>query len=371
MVGSTKILVGDALVVLKTLPSESVHCVVTSPPYYGLRDYGTGQWEGGDPKCDHIQRTAEDVHKTSKLGSHHRGHPTTNAAYQAQQRQFSVRCNKCGARRIDQQIGLEQTPDAYIARLVDVFHEVRRVLRKDGTAWLVLGDSFGSGEIGRHDYASGRMIGPKRSQQKERQQRPRTTKPKDLLMIPARVALALQADGWWLRSDIIWHAPNKMPESVTDRPTHSHEHVFLLAKSQRYYFDAAAVAEPLRSPKHPRTKNNGESAVDTKMRGFNGACGTPNDVRNIRDVWIIPTTGFSEAHFAAYPPKLVALCVKAGCPRGGVVLDPFIGSGTTGMVANRLGRNCIGIDLNPKYARMAQRRIIKDAPLFADASVES
>lgn len=206
----------------------------------------------------------------------------------------------CGAIRKGHQYGLEHTPEEYVTKMAEVFREVRRVLRDDGTLWLNLGDSYRS---------------------------------KCLVGIPWRVATALQADGWCLRCDIIWEKPNVMPASVTDRPTRAHEYVFMLTKSKRYFYDASAVAE---------------EAVLVHMR------------RNRRTVWAISTKPYPEAHFATFPPELPEICIKAGCPRGGVVLDPFAGSGTTGMVALRHGRSFIGIELNPEYVELARCRILND-----------
>ena len=289
---SVRILVGDCLERLRTLPEESVHCVVTSPPYWGLRDYGV---EGA--------------------------------------------------------IGLEPTFEELLETLVTVFREVRRVLRKDGTLWLNYGDRYATHLFTRQgkqrnvcqpptDWAGTELGGRRRSKHvKVTHQSATGLKPKDLMMMPARVALALQADGWWLRSEIVWHKSNPMPESVRDRPTSAHEKLFLLTKSARYFYDAEAV----------RTKT--------------GA--------NLRNVWTIPTHGYPDAHFATFPPKLVEPCIKAGCPVGGVVLDPFGGSGTVGLIASRLGRDAILIELNPEYAEMAERRIHGDAPLLADVGVSA
>jgi len=302
---------GDCREVLKTLPDESVHCVVCSPPYYGLRDYG-----------------------------------------------------------IAGQIGLEATPDAYVAELVAVFREVRRVLRNDGTLWCNLGDSYAANRSYQvsqskhqaHDYGGSNAT-----------RVPLGLKPKDLLGIPWMVAFALRADGWWLRSDVIWSKPNPMPESVTDRPTSAHEHVFLFAKSSRYYFDAEAVKEP---DVAGHKSGNGYVRVDTKNIGIRLSYGgrgqqeqwEPGGGRNIRNVWTVATQPFSEAHFATFPPALIEPCIKAGCPRGGVVLDPFAGAGTTGLVADRLGRDAILIELNEDYSGISRRRIQDDAPLFAEVT---
>lgn len=304
---------GDCLNVLPTLDAGSVQMCVTSPPYFGLRDYG-----------------------------------------------------------VDGQIGLEATPDEYIARLVDVFREVRRVLADDGTLWLNLGDSYandtkwGGQTTGKHAAAlHGKtpLVRAKRSL---------GLKSKDLLMIPARVALALQADGWYLRSDIIWHKPNPMPESVNDRPTKAHEYLFLLAKSERYYYDAAAIAEPSARPGDVQGTSKtegmgpGYDGNRTRMGLLRGIA--VGETRNRRTVWTVATQPYSGAHFATFPPALIEPCVLAGSRPGDTVLDPFAGAGTTGLVADRLGRASILIELNPQYARMAQRRIVDDAPLFAEVT---
>ncbi len=337
---------------------------------------------------------------------------------------------KCGARRIDSQVGLEPSPDAYVATMVEVFREVRRVLRDDGTLWLNLGDSYASA------WACKRRNGMSEGSPDESVQRGRVgegLKEKDLCGIPWRVAFALQADGWYLRQDIIWSKPNPMPESVTDRCTKSHEYIFLLSKSARYFYDANAIAEPgvnrASGTNHGaegmcdgydghRTRANLASGIEAKER------------RNKRSVWEVATAPFSEAHFATFPPALIEPCILAGCPEkccakcgapwvrqteverrptrpgviqkgapdrkdGGIpfrpetivttlgfspscscnagtfpgtVLDPFGGAGTTGLVPDRLGRNAILIELNPKYAAMAEQRITKDGPLFADVT---
>ena len=256
--------------------------------------------------------------------------------------------------------------------MVDVFREVRRVLRADGTLWLNLGDSYAGswGAQGRTGQMSDRSVISARQISEHPQFNSRTgtrigdgaLKPKDLVGIPWRVAFALQADGWWLRSDIIWHKPNPMPESVTDRPTKSHEHLFLLAKSERYYYDAAAIAEQseyggqqlgIVRGRKVRAEAMGRSPSGNEVPG---ADAMSPDRRNRRDVWSIPTTPFPGAHFATFPPELIKPCILAGSPEGGVVLDPFLGSGTTAMVAKSLGRRAVGIDLNAEYLEMAKRR---------------
>ena len=354
---TVKIMIGDVREQIKLLPSESVHCVVTSPPYWGLRDYGC---EG--------------------------------------------------------QIGLEETPQQFVAEMVDLFREVRRVLRDDGTLWLNMGDS----------YAGSRAWVPP----------PFGLKQKDLVGMPWRCAFALQADGWYLRQDIIWSKPNPMPESIGDRCTKAHEYLFLFAKNGGnpllyrardtrewqvapnlsemmadgetprwrgfdYYYDADAIAERRIQDEDAATFRGGcyvggeigngymgkrkvvgnrrvrltDSANDSHVPGAPShsklhRAGTPRETekRNKRSVWTVPTSPFSEGHFATFPPALIKPCILAGCPEGGVVLDPFGGAGTTGLVADRMQRNAILIEINPAYAAMARRRIDGDSPLFARAA---
>jgi DNA modification methylase len=262
------------------------------------------------------------------------------------------------------QLGLEPTPEAYVCRVVEVFREVRRVLRPDGTLWLNIGDSYASGEVGRHDQKSGEwMTGSaavKGCGERRQYFRPSGLKAKDLVGIPWRLAFALQADGWYLRSDIIWHKPNPMPESVRDRPTKAHEYVFLLSKSQRYFWDAEAVREEAKYGRcgwDSQPYKCGDIARGHGGKGNNRNGCDPSAGRNIRSVWTITPKPFKGAHFATFPPALVERCVKAGSKPGDTVLDPFIGSGTTAVVAKSLGRDCIGIDLQPKYLTMARARI--------------
>ena len=271
---------GDCREVLRGLEESSVHCVVTSPPYWGLRDYGT-----------------------------------------------------------DGQLGLEETPADHVANMVEVFREVRRVLREDGTLWLNYGDTYAATGSG--------------------------LKPKNLCGIPWRVAFALHEDGWWLRQDIIWHKPDPMPESVTDRCTKSHEYIFLLAKSPRYYYDADAVREPAQEraflehtkPKKPepgqRLKQGSSWSQAVGASGF----GHHENGRNKRSVWTIATAPYPGAHFATFPPDLVKPCIMAGCPDGGTVLDPFTGSGTVAEVARANGCKFVGAELNPEYIDLAKKRL--------------
>ncbi len=303
---------GDCIEVLKTLPDQSVQTIVTSPPYYGLRDYG-----------------------------------------------------------VSGQIGLEPTPDEYVAKLVSVFRECRRVLRDDGTLWLNLGDSYTGGGAGRNDgdhRADGRPGGMSYKATGVTNLRgiPDGLKPKDLIGIPWRVAFALQADGWYLRSDIIWHKPNPMPESVKDRPTKAHEYIFLLAKSRRYYYDSEAVKEKANYPndnRKSRAKENHKSMPNGKRNGLRPGTYTYDmTMRNRRSVWTVATQPYKEAHFATYPAKLIEPCILAGCPVGGTVLDPFNGSGTTGAVALKHGRDYIGIELNPEYIELTYKRLAEVQP---------
>ena len=294
------LLQGDCRDVLKTLPAQSVHCCVTSPPYYGLRDYG-----------------------------------------------------------VDGQIGLEQTPDEYVAELVEVFRQVRRVLQDDGTLWLNLGDSYASnGDLS--EGGSEKQRSNKGANNIHRNINP-GLRAKNLIGIPWRVAFALQADGWYLRQDIIWHKPNPMPESVTDRCTKAHEYIFLFTKSPRYFYDAKAIAEPSvdkesLGPRKARSKDKREGDPFFATKVGNHAEGKSYPTRNRRSVWTVATQPYSGAHFAMFPPALIEPCILAGCPAGGTVIDPFGGSGTTGMVAESLGRNSILIELNPEYIEIQKQR---------------
>ena len=274
-------------------------------------------------------------------------------------------CGKCGATRIDRQIGLEATPDEYLATMVAVFREVRRVLRPDGTCWVNMGDSFSGGNnVGWRPGNPGKNGG---NSNRDGVGHVPGLAAKQLLMMPARLALALQADGWWLRSDIIWHKPNPMPESCTDRPTSAHEHVFLLTKRARYFYDADAVREERTDIEDAKAFRGGCYVNDKpgKRTILGNDYVSINGGRNLRNVWTIATAPYSEAHFATYPPALAERCIKAGSRLGDTVLDPFAGAGTTLLVADRLQRDAIGIELNAAYTEMAMERCRADAPLFA------
>jgi DNA modification methylase len=328
-----RIICGDALTELRKLPSESVHCCVTSPPYWGLRDYGTAQWEGGDAACDHTLAR--------------RNHPDAKQATQAGSSRDSfagiTECRRCGASRVDQQIGLEPTPELYVARLVEVFAEVRRVLRNEGILWLNVGDSYNAhpGQRTIHDKAGYKQT-TNRGSTEAASRSTQNLKPKDLVGVPWRVAFALQADGWWLRSDIIWHKPNPMPESVTDRPTKAHEYVFLLAKSERYFYDADAIREVASYPNGPNSPDaikspygqgftrkatdlrHGRDSEDFRGRAIrnsdlerngttrgktNESCTHPNG-RNKRTVWTLATLPTPDAHFACVDAETECLTTE-------------------------------------------------------------
>lgn len=316
MLELNKIYTMDCLKGLKQLRNNSINCCVTSPPYWGLRDYG-----------------------------------------------------------VEGQLGLEKTPEEYVSKMVEVFREVKRVLRKDGTLWLNMGDCYASKPPGCDgvSYSSGlhgaqgdtkyretlaKSVGTKRNTVVG------NLKPKDLVGIPWMVAFALRADGWYLRQDIIWHKPNAMPESVKDRCTKAHEYIFLLSKSRKYYYDNEAIKETAKNAN--KTISLGEKSFSKRQaKGVgvepsgNGKSDnyTVKEYRNKRSVWTVTTKPFKGAHFAVFPPALIEPCILAGCPAGGVVLDPFMGSGTTGMVAAMYQRNFIGFELNPEYCKMAEKRI--------------
>lgn len=482
--------IGDWVECLRQLPSESVHCCVTSPPYWGLRDYGTAIWEGGDPKCNHNEKELrKGVNLAqSAVSTRGGGHKIAEVGWI----QYKDKCARCGAVRVDHQLGLEKTPEEYVAKMVAGFREVYRVLRNDGTLWLNLGDTYNFGKSRSALSCRGGYEALFAESDKMSRKRTGQLKVKNLIGIPWRIAFALQADGWYLRSDIVWHKPNPMPESVTDRPTKSHEYIFLLTKSERYYYDAEAIKEPVTGGAHPRTNgkhsrmmleraagregskpNPSQAAINavlhnqtSALRARNGTKRNPTKMvngmrprvpgvgpktaepgsgikanssfsaavvaltarRNKRSVWTVATTPYKQAHFATFPPKLIEPCILAGtsakgcCPKCGApwrrivqksggtigkswhdhsndmvdgnsridfgslaaagetpytvvtkgwkptckcgaatvqpctVLDPFGGSGTTGMVAMEHGRKAILIELNADYVEMGKVR---------------
>ena len=305
------------------IPDNSVDCVVTSPPYWGLRDYGTASWEGGDESCDHLA-----IPHRTQTGFNERWHGKEFAS----NKQGSLRepykgsCGKCGAVRKDQQLGLEETPEEYCATMVAVFREVWRVLKPTGTVWLNLGDSYASQPAGNKDSSfSDKQVSNLGSHIRRNVSTMASgLKAKDLVGIPWRMAFALQADGWYLRSDIIWSKPNPMPESVTDRPTKAHEYVFLLTKSPRYYYDADAIREKAEYGRKMNPLSDLKSGIengDGHRSGLDSGSQTywdPSYGRNKRTVWEIPTQPYPEAHFATYPEKLVEPCILAGTSEKGV-----------------------------------------------------
>ena len=318
---------GNSLEVLKSLPDNSIDCCVTSPPYYALRDYG----------CDG-------------------------------------------------QIGLEETPEKYIESLCDVFSEVRRVLTPEGTLWLNIGDSYNGNKVGNTEVVKNKKVSESNDFHKKLWG---GAKPKDLIGIPWMLAFALRSQGWYLRQDIIWHKGNPLPESVTDRCTKSHEYIFLLSKSQKYYFDHEAIQEEATSSDKPRvfgannqkgtlrndigrvykprTKNcqyDGQRPNSMHLKREAGMSDEVYPVRNKRDVWTVNTKPCKEAHFATYPFELIKPCILAGCPENGIVLDPFMGSGTTAIVARSLNRNYLGVELNPEYIKIAHKRLEKHLGMF-------
>jgi DNA modification methylase len=344
------IIQGDALTVLRTLPDNSIDCCVTSPPYLGLRDYGTGTWTGGNPDCKHSEREEcgfENSKQASNRGS-------------AKNLPKKI-CKKCGAVRVDNQIGMEGTPEEYRDRLLEVFTEVHRVLKPEGTLWLNIGDSYnGSGGAG-GDYGKG---GLKEGQPKYPGRKIQGLKSKDLIGIPWMIAFALRDAGWYLRKDIIWQKVNCMPDSVKDRCTNSHEYLFHFSKSAKYYYDYEAIMEPAAYDGRKDTFYKG--GAKDMAGGAHERWMVKNGVymRNKRSVWKVNTKPYPEAHFATYPAELIVPCIKAGCPEGGIVLDPFMGSGTTAVVARKLNRNFVGIELNPEYIKLAERRLREELGIF-------
>jgi DNA modification methylase len=388
---------GDVRAVLAEIPADSVQTVVTSPPYWGLRDYGNepSVWGGGMAGCPHEWGATLPAHHPGQVRD---GKAVTLENAIGQNAGAGAFCRLCGAWKGC--LGLEPTPEMYVEHIVEVFREVRRVLRNDGTVWLNLGDSY-AGSWGAMSYPgdsiAGRRFGANGQGDVGRPVNSRNVsglKPKDLVGIPWAVAFALRADGWWLRSDIVWSKSNPMPESVTDRPTRSHEYVFLLTKSQRYYYDAAAIREPYAASSLQRISqptfdgqtggekdyqngtNPNRSARQTlvhlkdKQRGHGRRHDGFNDRwdamtkdeeqangANKRTVWKIATKPYSEAHFATFPEALVTPCILAGSREGGTVLDPFSGSGTVGVVARKAGRRSVLIDVSAEYCDLAAKRI--------------
>lgn len=391
----TTLYAGDVLRVLRELPDATSDCVVTSPPYWGLRDYGTGYWSGGNPTCTHDggrgSNAAQSTHRRAAFPSgaaHRGGDPRT--------------CSRCGARRHDGQYGLEATAEDYIDSLRGVFAELRRVLKPTGTVWLNMGDSYSATPPGdtqdpmRASTLAGRTAAARLRDSVQRADVDRTAALpcKNLIGMPWRVALALQADGWIVRNAIVWHKPNAMPESVRDRLSNRYELLFLLTQRQRYYFDLDAIRQPLIRPEAPgeglvtgganKGRHAGIEATARRRGNSVYGAGKYTDTtafpvtrrpgramrptgrkhtaahpkgKNPGDVWSLPTRPLREAHFAAFPLDIPLRCIAAGCPPNGTVLDPFSGAATTGLAARRLHRSYLGIDLNPAFHDIALARL--------------
>ena len=387
-----KIEFGDNRQTMRRWAEEGVkvQTCVTSPPYYGLRDYGTGTWVGGDPECSHKR---DSKHSDKTITGH------SNLDLVVGDAIYRTSCLKCGAVREDLQLGLEETPEEYVANMVDVFRHVRNIMSDDGTLWLNIGDSY-------YNYRGGSQAFVKQSVANTDQDLPDHSptrnnvldglKSKDLIGIPWMLAFALRADGWYLRQDIIWHKPNPMPESVQDRCTKAHEYIFLLSKSKNYYFDNDAIKEPIQdesilrmqrgvsethknvngapgqtaqSMNKPRKnmknmQEDGQSPNSFHKSRQNGEPDVVYENRNKRSVWTVTTKPYSGAHFAVFPSDLIEPCILAGAPTGGIVLDPFMGSGTTAQVAQHLGRQYMGCELNLAYKKLQDQRLAQGSFVF-------
>lgn len=374
---------GNALELARQLEDESIQCIVASPPYWGLRVYNTASqiWADGRELCAEHEWTITPPRCNRSVGDALNSPKQQSSAGTVHTLSATNTCIHCGAWRGE--LGGEPTPELYVEHLVQLFRELRRALRKDGTAWLNLGDSYVGGGVAGSSKAFKGKQGTNRGSVSMvgKPIIPVGMKPKDLVGIPWLVAFALRADGWYLRNEIIWEKPNVMPSSVTDRLTVSHEQIFLLSKSPKYYYDIDAIREPHqsfdkrniteRSQKY-RGKFNASNLetvnsprAHAQREGYDeGSFYNPKG-RNRRTVWHVNTKPLKEAHFATFPPDLITPCILAGCPEGGIVLDPFMGAGTTGVVAKSLRRNYVGFELNPEYIEIAKQRIANTPePLF-------
>lgn len=343
-----KVYFGDCRESMRQMAKEGVkvQMCVTSPPYYGLRDYGTAEWVGGDNSCEHEGLVISNNRNFIDEG----GRGSNKKAIS------SGNCLKCGAIRKDSQIGNEQTPQQFIDNLVEVFACVWDVLAEDGTLWVNLGDSYANNSSQASNNGRAGFGNPR---EKVVNRIGNGYKQKDLMGMPWRLAFALQDFGWYLRQDIIWHKPNPMPESVTDRCTKSHEYIFLLTKNQKYYFDHESIKEPA-TTKSEGIRFGGNKYGDNddpKYATKSGNVSKEYEKANKRDVWSVPVKPYSGAHFAVYPEELVEPCILAGSKVGDIVLDPFFGSGTTGQVAQNLGRKWIGCELNKEYETLQNQRL--------------
>jgi DNA modification methylase len=360
-----KIEFGDCRETMRKWATQGVKAqtCVTSPPYYGLRDYGTAKWEGGDVNCDHVE--SENKHGGQRADRNQEGY----------KKQYKDLCKKCGSVREDKQIGLEETPEEYIKAMVEVFRCVWDVLEDDGTLWVNIGDSYcntnGFARASPEYQREGRNNMPANDRKLDKLH-DTGLKTKDLIGIPWMLAFALRADGWYLRQDIIWSKPNPMPESVQDRCTKSHEYIFLLSKSSKYYYDSESIKEKSIHAGEQRSFNSPKKA----MRNVEGKVSTGNEhpdalptevseLKNKRSVWTVNPKPYSGSHFAVFPTELIEPCILAGAPVGGIVLDPFMGSGTTAQVAQDLGRQYIGCELNPEYGKLQKKRTAQTSLDFA------
>lgn len=363
-----KSILGDCRDVMRQLANDGVkvQTCVTSPPYYGLRDYGTGTWIGGDENCSHKR---DSKYSENTITGHSNKLLTVGDAI------YKDICPRCGAVREDRQLGLEQTPNDYIIAMVEVFRCLWDILEDDGTLWLNIGDSYSS-------HKDCKSVGQTLAKGTSREDahvmdlglsRVRDTKMlksqglknKDLIGIPWMLAFALRADGWYLRQDIIWQKPNPMPESVQDRCTKSHEYVFLLTKSDKYYYDNEAIKEPATSTDNTDRDRDLSKLNNTPGRTRMAGLKTNHyETKNKRSVWNIPTKSSSEAHFAVMPEELVEPCILAGSKVGDIVFDPFMGSGTVGRVAQALGRKWLGAELNPEYIKIQDKRTAQQSMEF-------
>jgi DNA modification methylase len=357
-----KIEFGDCRETMRKWASQGVKAqtCITSPPYYGLRDYGTGKWIGGDENCSHKR---DSKHSDKTITGHANKDLTVGDAI------YKSVCPRCGAIREDRQLGLEETPEEYIKAMVEVFRCVWDVLEDDGTLWLNIGDSY-------YNYRPGKgQALVKQTVANNNQDLPQTCarrgnkleglKEKDLIGIPWMLAFALRADGWYLRQDIIWHKPNPMPESVGDRCTKAHEYIFLLSKSRKYHFDHVAIKEPVKEDWGTRDRTNGKYHNEGTGLQPHSGLEKSYEMANKRSVWTVNTKPYSGAHFAVFPTELIEPCILAGAPVGGLVLDPFMGSGTTAQVAQDLGRQYIGCELNPEYGKLQKKRTSQTSLDFA------
>jgi DNA modification methylase len=381
------ILPGNNIDTLKTLPDKSVNCCITSPPYYGLRDYGTATWVGGNNDCNHFYDKKTVENKTYSSDKKPKGDSI-----------FKDICKKCGARREDLQIGLEATPEEYIEKLILVFSEVKRVLRDDGTLWVNIGDSYAGSSKGGATHPES-AVNYKQATNRGLLGKPAVTKVswgdckhKDLMGIPWMLAFALRSDGWYLRQDLIWHKPSPMPESVKDRFCKAHEYIFLFSKKQKYYFNHKYALEPAagydgrkdtvykgsikyldneiigsqnrereRWPRRGYAVKNGKTGLEEQHHGKNIQT---LPLRTRRSVWNVSSESSILNHFAMFPQKLILPCILCGCPENGVVLDPFMGSGTTAVKKKKNLRRYIGCEINPEYIKIAEQRIANEKGLF-------